>query len=92
MQIRVTRADIHLAEQGRPMGQWASSCPIARAIRRATGMECTVGTSSGHIYTPQGYPSFTLPEEAKAFIHAFDHGSPVQPFVFDLEVPDGHQL
>lgn len=39
-----------------------------------------------HAHTFHG-PLIELPQEARAFVRAFDHRSPVQPFTFDLDIP-----
>lgn len=60
-------------------------CPVSLATARALGVEKVfIWTHSWwlkkNIFGP-------LPEVATAFIRAFDHKRPVQPFSFEIEVP-----
>ncbi len=89
--IRVTKADI---ANGRP--RFASSCPIARAIGRATGTRTTVWPVSSDFFAPWfatfrnetgGYASVRLAERAARFAGRFDAGLAVEPFNFYLELP-----
>jgi hypothetical protein len=71
--VEVTAEDI--ANGARKVG---GNCPIARAIRRATGCSDVFVTAdaivAGEIYE--------LPSEAEDFIWAFDGGQDVTPFTF----------
>lgn len=83
IKIDVTEADIASGERGS-----ACDCPIAIAIRRATG--CS------RVYVSYDWPRFTFAgkiydisfENTKAydFVSAFDNGHLVQPFSFELTI------
>jgi hypothetical protein len=81
IRVNVTQQDI---EQG-----WRGSsqaCPVARALRRQDELRrWWVGPD--YIISELGSREANLPPEARVFISAFDHGYPVAPFSFDLEVP-----
>lgn len=67
------------------------NCPIARALRRATGHDASVGTTSCSVWplNKLGY-YYDLPNVAVDFIHNYDRKlSPVCPFTFTLE-PRSH--
>lgn len=76
MKIEVTARDI---EKGLPEDK--CGCPVALAIRRATGLEVSVWCSMS---VKVGREYIDLPDEAEDFINRFDQGEPVQPFTFDL--------
>lgn len=66
----------------------AASCPLARAISRACGVEASVGARSATIYQG-GQPTWIdvpLPSEAVQFRWDYDEGRMVAPFVFALKV------
>ena len=76
--ITVTSDDI---ANGKP-GQ-ATSCPVALGAYRAGVAEALVGPREiryGRGWVP-------LPRSAIRFVRAFDHGRPVAPFRFRLNVP-----
>lgn len=81
MRITVTKEDI---QRGRPRS--SSSCPIALALRRQTGVLYSVSTAcaftTGH--------EFRLPAEAMRFVDRFDTlpRSFSVPFTFDLPLPE----
>jgi len=80
--ISVTAEDI---VSGEPM--CSGRCPIARALDRAAGrprwlsvstFDASYSTSIAH------YAHCELPDVAKRFIRAFDHGHHVEPFECEL--------
>ena len=88
--ITVTTSDIEHGEK-----EDCHSCPIALAAHRAVANHPEIDL--GHlavrpevieIFSPEGYFSqrgafsAELPDDARAFIAAFDAGEPVEPFVF----------
>lgn len=88
--IEVTQDDI---DGG--MAYDAAHCPVAIALRRqldcrnahAAADFCNVfylkDPNSRELYSYQ----CDLPEEAKRFIEDYDKNRPVQPFVFEVDVP-----
>lgn len=81
MRIQVTAEDIRCGRQQEP-----SSCPIALAVKRCSGMEsvevseCDVEYGAGRIAN--------LPWKARLFVGQFEDGEPVTPFEFDLDLPE----
>lgn len=77
VQVEVTEADIQRGYQ-----YCATGCPVARAIRRVTGMPAIVDVRNARV----GGLEVDLPTEATIFITAFDKHGPeaVVPFSFDL--------
>jgi hypothetical protein len=62
------------------------SCPVARAMRRATGKHYRPGLFS----VRKGFDKdivANLPAEVTNFILAFDQGRTVQPFWFQIDLP-----
>lgn len=82
IEVQVTQEDIDLGFARSPF-----DCPIARALKRAVGRRYTV-TPTKVWETNTWSPEIDLPENAVAFIEAFDAEprSPVAPFSFTLEV------
>lgn len=78
MIIRVTEKHI---QKGSPR-TWGS-CPVALAFRDAGHPGTWVSRSTIRIPRLGCSP---LPDQVALFIQAFDHGWPVQPFEFELEV------
>lgn len=68
------------------------SCPIARAICRASGLsseDISVTPTEVHFYVGvSGIATSSLPEAARMFVWNFDKGNPVRPITFDLEVSE----
>lgn len=78
MKISVTKSDIEKGLLGDPF-----SCPVARAIRRASGKDFWVRyawicNNSGYVHD--------LPIAAQKFINRFDDELPVKPFSFNLKL------
>lgn len=59
----------------------ASSCPIALAAKRATGIRGLCADSAG-LFKMRGGQKFDVPQKVERFVHAFDRGISVKPFVF----------
>jgi hypothetical protein len=78
MKVRVLRKHI---EEGKP--QSATSCPIALALREATG--CKKVEVSGFNDITVGGVSFETSRSADAFIREFDAQRPVKPFTLDFK-------
>ena len=77
MRITVTAEDIKTGHRWHPR-----KCPIALAMTRAFGVECSVGIT---IYCVVGKnKTHLLPESAWMFIDAFDNEREVSPFEFDV--------
>jgi hypothetical protein len=76
--IEVTAEDIAQGERSD-----CYACPIALAVKRATGKQ--VAACHAHVYV--GDDKGLLSADARSFVTAFDHNEPVSPFSFDLEVP-----
>jgi hypothetical protein len=76
MLIKVTEDDIKHGERG-----ICNTCPVARAIRRATGAKyiavdwCAIDI---------GDKLYDTPRSAARFIYDFDNGLKVEPFEFEL--------
>ena len=80
MRVAVTQDDIDRGEMGH-----CATCPVARALERATGKPWYVGQSWAWLALPPE-TQIALPPEVTAFILAFDHGEKVAPFSFDVSV------
>lgn len=80
MKIKVTQEHID-----RGTKKACSTCPVALALREATGMECEVSTTIA--FLPNNDNGIPLPIDAKDFIRRFDAGTLVQPFEFELPIP-----
>lgn len=76
MRIEVTEEDIRVGVLGS-----SHDCPIAQAFRRCGYHDVVVDEVFAHF--PDRY--LVLPDEAVAFIAAFDSGLSVAPFSFELE-------
>lgn len=72
MKVTVTSEDIVNGAR-----RLSDKCPVARALTRAFGAPVSVGYA-----TYGGVVSGILPDEAMAFIKAFDNLLPVKPFEF----------
>ena len=83
MRIEVTQEDI---EKGRPASFFW--CPVARAVRRATGYpaKATYGRVSVQLSPGPMKPKLfcSTPLMVDLFIGQFDLEEPVEPFAFDL--------
>lgn len=83
MTIEVTPEDIRMGKRN-----MLCSCPVALAIKRATGAERVAVGGTDALWVSDNEPlKVNLPIEARSFIFAFDEGGQVTPFTFDLEVP-----
>jgi hypothetical protein len=80
MKLRVEVKQQHI-DKGRR--RRSESCPIALAVRDAGYRDVKVGLnlSFGKRGTP-GRKILRLPLQASVWIHNFDNGKPVKPFVF----------
>lgn len=85
MIINVTQEDI---ENG--IRHSCFSCPIALAVKRETGCNCSVESANFHlkarIFMMGSYEAYFPGKEAEDFINNFDGGKPVKPFSFELDV------
>lgn len=68
------------------------SCPLARAINDALGRDIAplgVGVNNTSWWgNPFGDIGGTLPFDASAFVVNYDAGLPVEPFEFEIRIPD----
>jgi hypothetical protein len=78
-QIEVTKEDIENGARKTSM-----RCPIALALTRTLGADCSVGLND--IYIQGVRRCVELPWPARAFIMRYDEGEAVVPFCF--EIPD----
>lgn len=92
MTVTVTRRDIVLGERNSPC-----ECPVARAIKRAFGVDYVDVRPSFSYGSPRVFLDSSharvapLPDVAATFARAFDDGAFVdrfraEPFSFELEV------
>jgi hypothetical protein len=83
VKVQVTAADIERGVAGDDC-----KCPVALAIRRATGIPTSVGDGVIVIdyATPQQVEIWS-PEDVAHFVEEFDLGHDVEPFEFELEYP-----
>ncbi len=82
--IEVTQDDIDHGTRGS-----CNTCPVARAIKRATGFHNLVSARNVLAYNRERSTRPTavnLPIEALRFINDFDCHHPVQPFSFELDL------
>jgi hypothetical protein len=83
--VQVTQEDIAQGLAGD-----CEECPIALAIYRAlsatTGVR--VGTGGVTLYRDHANAMLALPVAASRFICWFDHDDVVEPFEFELDIPD----
>ena len=76
MKIIVTQEDI---DRGEPTE--CGRCPVARAIKRATGRKRLKVWTAMVIISQK---RFSLSQRVTDFIYAFDNAEPVKPFSFSL--------
>lgn len=77
MRITVTANDIYIGQACNEL-----RCPLARALRRATGR-------TWQVLGPEAFSDdgdVTLPRAAQIFIQRFDAALHVEPFTFDLNL------
>lgn len=77
--VEVTAEDIAYGQAD------ATLCPVALAIRRATGKAVAVDAYEADI----GDGRALLPPEVTHFVLAFDRGDEVEPFRFNLAADGG---
>jgi hypothetical protein len=84
--VNVTRKNINEA------GCSSTRCPVARAIRPLMRSDvyfyvystrCEVEDASGN-----NQSSMSMPKEVRRFIKSFDNNEDVQPFTFQIDIPD----
>ena len=88
--VHVTQEDI---DQGKP--REACGCPIVHAVRRvckATYIAATHGevvlTDHNSYIEDEDTRFVPLPEDATLFMAKFDNRMEVQPFSFQIDIPD----
>jgi hypothetical protein len=80
MLITVTEDHIRRGRRSSP-----TSCPLALALREATGRAVNVGV--WYVYVQGSKEDIPLPNRAASFRAAFDGGYPgVRPFQFQFEI------
>lgn len=77
--VEVTATDIR---RGKRLDR--AACPVARAVRRATGRNWKVLNSRMYC----GAAEVKTPPEVEKFIYCFDMRETVQPFAFDVDLPE----
>ena len=94
MKISVTQEDIDFYK---PSSN-AENCPVARAIRRATGKYASVHNVNNHsgkfvairvantFYAAYARPYIKADEIVTQFVRRWDEGKKVEPFRFELDV------
>ena len=87
-EIDVTDEDIRCGSRHR-----SSLCPIALAAQRVVSPMANAFCQAlcwwtGQDYLEGRYRIVNLPPEASQFVRDFDHGVPVKPFKFSIEVED----
>ena len=83
--MRTVRVDVTQEDIDKGLRGNAFSCPIARAIDRLAVCDC-VEVGDDEIYLDaQGVP---MSHEALCFVSDFDSGNMVEPFHFDLALPE----
>jgi len=88
MVITVKITECHIATGLR---RSSSCCPVALAVKSLLKQECFVSVHSKSVgfYDTVSQPVVSvLPGQAHEFILAFDENMEVEPFSFDLEIPD----
>jgi len=92
LRVEVTAEDIAKGQR-----EEVCLCPIALALSRcgvrgpavAGAVGWTPGDNRWSVTFVEDYENETiLPEECGTFASAFDKGEPVEPFTFEIEVPD----
>jgi hypothetical protein len=86
--IHVTETDIQNGKEGD-----CALCPIALSLKRYIDERYSVfvhddSASMASFERLDMIPPIPLPQEAKAFIKAFDCFLPVAPFSFQLDIPE----
>lgn len=82
MIISVTQEDIANGCKGR-----YRMCPVALAVSRMLLHDVGVTHDTIDIQMEDERIEIITPAEAKSFIRRFDHGKPVKPFTFNLNIP-----
>lgn len=84
--MRITVTEEHI-QKGEPTA--ARCCPVALAIKDATGRRGSLGLRAIYVYSGGGeWETFEPPTTVALFRDAFDAGEPVQPFSFDLPLDE----
>lgn len=81
MATRIQVTQEHIDNGKRRM---TTCCPIALACRPKFGM-VSVGSGLIGAMVDGEYHTYTMPEDAKLFVFAFDNGETVKPFTMILE-------
>lgn len=82
VEVQVTELDIMLGKKGS-----CTQCPIAYAVKRATGRKRNVVVNGKYLVIDGAYNNcqqFSLPKKARDFISKFDDGKKVKPFKFGI--------
>jgi len=95
MILEVSQANLDLAVQrgrvweGMELCSDPAYCPIANALRDATGMEWVVDHS--YAFSPVTGQYIPLTSEARKLMHSFDHDEPVVPTMLILPSPQSYK-
>jgi hypothetical protein len=79
--IRVTQ---ELIDNGQKID--AACCPVALALKKEVDPKASCGDTS--CYLGKRYGRHELPQAVITFVKAFDKGLPVEPFEFEIDLPD----
>lgn len=79
MKVSVTEQDIKEGEKG---NCW--HCPVALALKRATGREVSVRALNWGFKDGAGF--YDLPQSARLFINEFDRWGKEEPFSFEVDI------
>jgi hypothetical protein len=67
-------------------------CPLALSLKRYVNKRYSVFVHDDHVNIANlerlDIPPIPLTDEAKAFVDAFDHSQHVEPFSFQLDIPE----
>jgi len=85
MKIEVKQEHIDKGDRTSPC-----SCPVALALKEAGLPDPGVTETQIRLDVMNSWRSVQIPDEAAAFVRAFDAGESVQPFTFDLPLEPTH--
>jgi hypothetical protein len=83
MKIKVTQEDIDNGQR-----KSCSCCPVALAMKRVLDIDVKVGDNKFVLTSSDEFTILELPKEARIFIDAFDNDELVEPFEFEINLPE----
>ena len=81
--VEVTADDIRNGSPGS-----TCNCPVALALTRVMSRDYFIRVYGSSVSTDYDDFMFDLPSEATEFIASFDEGEHVEPFSFEMDLPD----